>query len=72
MNTVAGIGKAHRFRDAVLLAAGVDRFELLSQFGQRFLGDAHVIARVIADLEAVVVQFGDLLPTEVVALVRRK
>ena len=49
-----------------------DRVDLLLQLRQVGLREAHVVACVIADLEPVMVQSGDLLPRQVVILVRAK
>ncbi len=69
---VAGIGEADGPRDAVSQALGVDGFELLDRplrvLGARGL----VVAGVVADLEAVTVKLGDLVPGHVVAFVRRE
>ena len=67
---VARIRERGRRRDAVRGALSVDRLDLLLDSGQIGLGQAHVVPRVIANLEPITVEFGDLLPREVVVLVR--
>ena len=61
--TTTGVGNAVRG------ALRVDRVHLLLQPRQVGLLTRHVVARVVADLEAVPVQLGDLFPGEVVLLV---
>src|SRR5579872_1718669 len=61
IDAVSGIGKAGRPRQTVLLAAGVDGLDLFLELRQVLPGDRKMIAGVVADLEAVAVQVGDLL-----------
>ena len=70
MNRVARIGETARARNALLDTARVDGLDLLSQFVEIAGIDGQVVARVIADLEAVAVQFGNLLPGHVILFVR--
>src|SRR5688572_31043536 len=67
---VARIREGGRRRDAVRRALRVDRVDLRLDPWQVGLGQAHVVSGVIADLEPITVQLGDLLPREVVLLVR--
>ena len=69
---VAGIGEAGRNRDPVFLATLVDPTHLGGQVAHGLVRDAKVIAGVVADLEAVLVELGDFLPGHVVAPVGRK
>src|SRR5205807_5060958 len=69
---VAGVGEGDGPGDAVSQAPGVDGFELLG-CPLRILGAGGlVVAGVVADLEAVTVEPGDLVPGHVVALVGRE
>ena len=69
---VAGVGEADGPGDAVSQAPGVDGFELLG-CPLRVLGAGGlVVAGVVADLESIPVELGDLVPGHVVALVRRE
>ena len=72
MDDVARIGETDRAGNAVFEALRVDRLELPGQLVQIADVHRHVVARVIADLEAVPVQFGDLLPGHVILFVRPK
>src|SRR5438093_13717437 len=65
IDRVPGKSETDRSRNAVLGAAAVDRLELLGQFVQVAGIDGHVVAGVIADLEAVPMQFGNLFPGHV-------
>src|SRR5207237_9539879 len=69
---VAWVGEGDGPGDAVSQASGVDGFELLDR-PLRVLGAGGlVVAGVVADLESVTVELGDLVPGHVVALVRRE
>ena len=70
--SVAGVGEARRLGDAVLPALHADAAQLSRQVCERLLRHAHVITRVVADLEAVLVKLRDLVPRHVVFLVRCK
>src|SRR5262249_60161304 len=69
IDRVAWIGERHRSRNAAAGELRVDRLDLLFEPGQVFFRRRHVIASVIADLEAVAIQFRDLLPGQVIGLV---
>ena len=69
---VAGVGEADGPGDAVSQAPGVDGFESARWSLSGPLLGGFVVAGVVADLEAVAVELGDLVPGHVVALVRRE
>jgi hypothetical protein len=62
-------GEAGGRRNAVLLAAGVDRLNLLRDFRHVLLRQSQMVAGVIADFKAVLMKLGDFLPGHVVLLV---
>src|SRR2546425_1161686 len=72
VDRIARIGETGRAGNAVFEALRVNRLELLGQLVQITGSHAHVVARVIADLEPVAVQFGNLLPGHVILFVRPK
>lgn len=72
IDAVAREGKHRRPWQAELGTAVVDRLDLFLQSTQILVRDGHVIAGVVADLEAVPVQMGDLFPGHVVQLVGLK
>src|ERR1044072_8857659 len=72
IEAVARPRETNGHRNAMLATTRRDRFELLGQLRHRPLRDAHVVTRVIADLEAIAVQLRDLLPCHVVPLVGAK
>src|SRR5437016_7665742 len=65
-NGIARVGETDRVWNAVLLAAFVDRPDLFGEVPDVLVGDPHVVPRVVANLEPVLVQLGDLLPRHVV------
>src|SRR5207249_3695186 len=69
---IARIAETDGLRNAVFGAPGIDGFDLLAQLAQCSRRDAQMIARVIADLETIIVQFPDLFPRQVILLVRAK
>src|SRR5207237_3208025 len=72
IDRVARIGEGYRRRNAVRGALRIDGRHLLLQSREVGLVQRHVIARVVPDFETVAVQRRDLLPREVVLLVRLK
>jgi hypothetical protein len=50
----------------------VHDFDLFTEARDVLFGDAHVIARMVADFETVGVQLRDLFPGHVIGFVRRK
>jgi hypothetical protein len=66
---VAGVGETDRGRDAVLPAPLLDGSHLGRQVVHRLGIDTHVVAGVVADLEPVFVQSGDLVRGHVHGLV---
>src|SRR5436309_8085358 len=72
VDRIARIGETGWARNAVFEAVRVNRLELPGQLVQITGIHAHVVARVIADLEPVAVQFGNLLPGHVILFVRPK
>jgi len=70
MDRIARIGETGRPRNALLGTARVDGLDLLRQFVEIAGIDGQVVARVIANLEPVAVQFGNLLPRHVLPFVR--
>ncbi len=69
---IAGISETCGAGDAMFLAAGVDRLELLGDLGEVFGADTHVVAGMVADLKAVAVQLCDLFPGHVIIFVGLK
>jgi hypothetical protein len=69
---IARPGEAGRGRNPVLAAAIVDRPQLFGNLSNVFLVDAKMVARMIADLEAVLVELGDFVPGHVTRLLSLK
>ncbi len=69
LDAVARKGEHRRSRQSEFDATVVDRLDLFFQSREVLLVDRHVVAGVVADLEAVPVEMGDLLPGHVVLLV---
>src|SRR5262249_4813764 len=69
VNGIAGVGKADRLGNAVLLEAGIEGAHLGGQITDGLVGYRQMVARVVADLETVLVQLGDFRPAQVVLLV---
>jgi hypothetical protein len=69
VDPVAGVSEAGRHRDAMLTAANADAADLPRQVAEGVFRDGPVVEGVVADLEAVPVELGDLLPGHVVPLV---
>src|SRR5206468_12437361 len=72
INRVAWIRERRRRRNSVSSALGINRLDLLLDLRQVRLRQPHVIPGVVANLESIAMQFRDLLPREVLLLVRRK
>src|SRR5262249_42223656 len=72
LDSVAWIRKTNGDGDAVFLALDVDPAKLSGQVADIVAGYTDVIASVVANLEAVRVQLGDLFPGHVVSLVDRE
>ena len=69
MDRITRVGEANGLGNAMPQAQLVDMGEFLTQAAEQVGSDAHVAAGVVADLEAIPVQLGDLLPGHVVSLV---
>ena len=69
---IARISETDRARNALLEAPRADGLDLLRQLVEVASIDGQVVACVIADLEPVAVQFGDLRPGHVILFVRGK
>src|SRR5262245_44698154 len=69
---IGGIGEAGRSWKAVLLAAIIDPSYLCGQVPNGLIRDGQVIPRVVADLEAILVELSNFLPGHVVASIGRK
>src|SRR5258708_31224348 len=65
---IARVGETDRGWDAVRLAPFVERPDLFGEVPDGLVCDPHVVPRVVANLEAVLVQPGDLVPRHVVPL----
>src|SRR5439155_2181541 len=72
IDSIAWISEADRTWNPVLETPGVDRLDLFRQSVQGTSIDAPMVAGVIADLKAVVVQCVDLFPSHVIGLVRQE
>src|SRR5262245_10781069 len=69
-NRIAWVSETHRGWYAVLLATVVDRLHLFGKIHNGFVGYSHMVPRVVADLEAVLVQLSDFFPGHVIPFVR--
>ena len=69
MDRITRVGEADRLGNAVLQAELVDVGQFLPQAAKHVGADAHMAAGVVAHLEAIPVQLGDLRPGHVVGLV---
>ena len=69
MDRIPWVSKAPRLRNTMPHALLVDVGEFLPQSAEKVGANAHMTAGVVADLEAIPVQLGDLSPSHVIGLV---